>query len=90
LIAFCVMIALSSCVTVDYPVRLAYIDDIRNWWPPESIAAGLGVPGFANKTIYNYIVLAFWLTKGPADCVLVWSDPIKYFGASSQFGKTKQ
>lgn len=76
-------------VTIDYPVRLAYVDTITSWWPPEQIAAGIGVPGFAKRTIYNYLALAFWMSSGAADCVLIWSDPVKYFGADSQFGKTK-
>jgi uncharacterized membrane protein len=33
--------------TVKYPVRAVYIDKILSWWPPASIAAGLGVPGYA-------------------------------------------
>ncbi len=86
-----VLIALGNTApTVDYPVRLAYIDAINQWWPPEAIAAGLGVPGFAKKTIYNYFALAFWMSTGAADTVLIWSDPLKYFGPDSQFGTTKQ
>jgi len=84
------MIGLASTVVVEYPVRLAYVDVIQQWWPPEKIAAGIGVPGFASKNIYKYIALAFWMSSGPADCVLVWSDPVKYFGPDSQFGKTKE
>jgi len=84
------MIGLASTVVVEYPVRLAYVDVIQQWWPPEKIAAGIGVPGFASKNIYNYIALAFWMSSGPADCVLIWSDPLKYFGPDSQFGKTKE
>ena len=30
------------------------------------------------------------MTSGAADCVKLWSDPIKFFGPDSQFGKTKQ
>ena len=84
------MICSASGVTVDYPVRMAYIDSIQQWWPPEQIAAGIGVPDFAQKTIYNYLALAFWMSSGAADCVLIWSDPLKYFGPDSQFGKSKQ
>lgn len=51
----------------------------------------MGVPGYANKTLYNYLVLAFWTySHGPLDIVCIWSDPVKYFGSDSVFGKTKQ
>ncbi len=67
---------------VNYPVRFVYIDRINQWWPPEKIAGGMGVPGYANNTIYNYIALAFWTySTGPLDIVSIWADPVKYFGA---------
>lgn len=81
---------IGTSVAVNYPVRLAYIDAINSWWPPESIAAGMGVPGFAKKHIYNYLAFAFWMSGGPADIALIWANPVKYFGAESQFGKTNQ
>lgn len=63
---------------------------MSDWWPPEKIAASLGVPGFAAKTNYNVFVLTFWLSKsGPYDAALVYSDPVKYMGTDSIFGKTK-
>ena len=76
--------------TVNYPVRFAYIDAISAWWPPESIAAGMGVPGFAQKSNYNYFALAFWLSSGPTDIALIWSNPVAYFGTTSQFGSTNK
>jgi chitinase len=89
-IAVCLMIAHSSSVAVDYPVRMVYIDSIPQWWPPAAIATGIGVPGFASRNICNYVALAFWMSTGAADCVLIWSDPVKFFGPDSQFGRTKQ
>ena len=68
---------------------MAYIDKLFQLSPPEKIAAGMGVPGYAAPTIYNYIVLAFWSSSGPVDIVGIWADPVKYFGADSIFGKTK-
>lgn len=77
-------------MAVSYPVRLAYIDKINQWWPPEKIAAGIGVPGYAPTTLYNYIALAFWsYSTGPLDIVNIWADPVKYFGSDSVFGNTK-
>lgn len=78
-----------EAIATSYPVRLAYIDKINQWWPPEKIAAGIGVPGYATQTIYNYIALAFWSTSGPLDIVNIWADPVKYFGGDSIFGTTK-
>ena len=40
--------------------------------------------------MYNYIAFAFWTYQsGPLDIVLLWSDPLKYFGAVNPFGTTK-
>ncbi len=76
---------------INYPVRFTYIDRIGQWWPPEKIAAEIGVPGYSGKTIYNYIAFAFWsYLSGPLDIVCIWADPIKYFGGDSIFGKTKE
>jgi len=75
--------------TVSYPVRLVYIDSIAQWWG-DAIATGMGVPGFAQPHIYNYVVFAFWLSSGPADVAMIWSSPLKYFGTASQFGSTTQ
>lgn len=80
----------NTVTNATYPVRFAYINRINSWWPPEAIAAGLGVPGYAPATIYNYIAFAFWTySGGPVDIVKLWSDPITYFGSSSVFGSTK-
>ena len=74
----------------DYPVRFAYVNRINQWWPPENIAGGIGVPGYADQTIYNFIALTFWTySNGPSDTSLIWADPIKYLGDSSVFGSTK-
>ena len=73
---------------IEYPIRLAYIDKINEWWPPEKIAAGIGVPGYATSSIYNFIVLAFWSSSGPLDIVNIWAKPLQYFGDSSGFGST--
>jgi len=75
---------------VDYPVRFAYINNIAQWWPPEKIAAELGVPEYAEPHIYNYMAFSFWsYQNGPLDIVQLWSDPVKFFGPDSPFGKTK-
>jgi hypothetical protein len=84
----------SSVVTnpsrkVNYPVRLVYIDSIAQWYG-DAIATGLGVPGFAAPHIYNHMVFAFWLTSGPCDVAMIWSNPLLYFGGQSQFGSTNQ
>ncbi len=50
---------------------------------------GMGLPGFAQNTIYNYIALAFWgYAAGPQDMVLIWSDPMRFFGGATQFGSS--
>ena len=77
------MQALATSVIV-----LTYIDTITHWWPPESIAANILVPGYTPSNLYNYVALAFWTTKGPADMAVLWSNPTKFFGTDSPFGKT--
>lgn len=73
----------------DYPVRLAYVDRMNQWWPPEAIATGIGVPGYAKPSIYNFIALAFWsYSSGALDIVNIWSDPMRYFGGASRFGNS--
>lgn len=76
---------------MDSPVRFTYVNKIGCWWPPEKIAASMGVPGFATYHMYNYIALAFWTYQhGPVDAVFLWDDPLKYFGQDNPFGKTKE
>jgi hypothetical protein len=72
-------------------VRFTYINKINNWWPPEKIAAELGVPEHCSYHLYNYIALAFWTYQnGPVDIALIWSDPMKYFGSPNPFGGSKE
>jgi len=67
--------------SIDYPIRSGYIDKVLSWWPPASIAAGLGVPGYAAPHLYNYLILAFWsCSSGNLDMVNVWGNPVYYFG----------
>lgn len=50
----------------------------------------MGVPGYAQPTMYNYFVLTFWTySSGPVDIVKIWSDPIAFMGNSSVFGTNK-
>lgn len=74
---------IASGTTVDYPVRLTYIDKFNSWWPQPAILAGLGVPGYTNGALpYNYVALAFWTASGgPVDAALVWSNPLYFIGA---------
>jgi len=54
------------------------------------LAASMGVPGYAEEKIYNYIMLGFWKCADvPSEAVLAWSKPIDYFGDDSVFGRTK-
>jgi|NOAtaT_5_FD_contig_31_467039_length_1008_multi_3_in_0_out_0_1 hypothetical protein len=67
---------------------VTYVDSLTQWWPPEAIAKGLGVPGYAAENPYNTFILAFWLSSGAADAAKVFSDASVYFGTDSPFGKT--
>ncbi len=39
---------------------VSYVDFTDRSGDPYKLAASLGVPGYAPKTLYNYIILAFW------------------------------
>lgn len=78
----------SGSSRVSYPVRLTYINFINQWWPATSIAAALGVPGYAKKHSYNYIALAFWSDIGALDIANIWEKPTYFLGTDSVFGTT--
>jgi hypothetical protein len=49
----------------------------------------MGVPGYANSTVYNYIALGFWTYQsGPVDVASLWANPVKFFLNTSVFGAT--
>ena len=79
--------ASSNSMVVPSPLFASYVDTMR-WWPPTSMAADLGVPGYAANTAYNVIILAFWLSTGPADVAAVWADPLKFFSTENPWGQT--
>lgn len=57
---------------------VGYIDRMNAWWPPEKVAASLGVPGYAEPSGFTVLNLAFWLTGGPADAATVWANALTY------------
>ena len=57
---------------------VGYIDKMNAWWPPEKVAASLGVPGYAEASGFTVLNLAFWLTGGPADAATVWANALTY------------
>lgn len=74
-----------------YPVRVGFIERLDEYYPVERLASSLGVPGYADEKIYNYILLGFWRCEDqPTGAALAWSKPIDYFGDDSVFGKNKQ
>jgi len=52
---------------------VSYIDHLSSYYGAESVAAAIGVPGYANDTSYNVIILAFLENYGAADAVSVWT-----------------
>ena len=84
-----VAIALVSCgASTAAPVFSTYIDKVTQWWPPEAIAAGMALPGYAADTDYNVINLAFWTRDGPADLAIVWADLYTYVSADNPWGNS--
>jgi len=77
-------LALIVCVYSQQAV--VYIDAINSWWPPTAIAAGIGVPGYAQNTSFNVINLAFWLNSGSADAALLWANAYTYVSSDNPWG----
>ena len=72
----------------NYPIRAVYIDRITSWYGM-SVAACLGLPGYAAPHDYNYIIFAFWSCKNPPeDIALVWQNISMYLGETNPFGTT--
>jgi hypothetical protein len=64
--------------TVPYPIYFTYIDTVPAWWG-DALLAGLGVPGSATSSYYNYFAFAFWTySAGPVDIALVWAKASTY------------
>jgi len=61
---------------------------MNTWWPPEKIAAGMAVPGFAVGNSYNVVNFAFWTTGGPVDIATVWANLYTYVSADNPWGKS--
>ncbi|CAM6005821.1 unnamed protein product [Sphagnum balticum] len=81
----------SARPAISYPVRLAYIDRLNSFQTVQSIAAGMGIPGYAPTNIYNYVCFGYWTSsKGPQDIAEVWAEPQLYYNTTSPFGKTKE
>ena len=70
-----------------FPLRVGYVDRTASWYG-DSIAAGLGVPGYAKPHNYNFILLAFWSCSGaPKDMAMIWASAMTYFAEGNSFGK---
>jgi len=79
-----------SSAKITYPIRLAYIDRSTAWYG-DKIAAGLGVPGYAQPHDYNFILLAFWSCAGaPKDMAMIWASAMTYFAQGNSFGNNTQ
>ena len=83
------LLPLLVALVTSKPTYFAYIDKIPTWWPPTSIAAGIGDPNYSSDKQYNVLSLGFITTLGPADIGKLWGDPTAYFGTSSEFGSSK-
>ena len=53
-------------------IRLAYVNNVKTWWPPKSTLAEMGVPSLAPNNLYNYFAYAFWTCKEPLAIVHLW------------------
>lgn len=70
---------------------VSYVNYLNSWWPPEAIAASIGVPPYSHSYAYNIINLAFWTTnQGPVDAALLWCNAITYVSPDNPWGNTTQ
>lgn len=68
---------------------VSYVNFLNAWWPPEAVAASIGVPPYSHTYSYNKINLAFWTTnQGPVDAVLLWQNPLTYVSVDNPWGTT--
>ena len=45
---------------INYPICLAFVDNNMIWWPAEKLLASVGVPGYAQNSLYNYFSVGQW------------------------------
>ncbi len=68
---------------------ISYVDKLDSYYGAESVAASIGVQGYANETAYNVIILSFLCNYGSTDAASVWDKPFWYIDpSSSPFGNT--
>lgn len=76
--------------SINYPIRMTYVNSIKSWDSQNSILASLGVPGYADENNYNYIAFAFWSLGQTFDAVKIWENPLKFIGTTNpSLGATK-
>lgn len=77
----------SASITVDYPIRLTYVNKISDWSSAKGLAKSIGVPGYSNHS-YTHVCLTFFTCQtGPLDAAILWDQPSQYFGTTT-FGST--
>jgi chitinase len=64
------------------------VDSLGAWWPATTIAAGTGVPGYAQTTKYNVFNVAFWTHHSPLGATTLWDSPLSFMGTDTPFGTT--
>ena len=84
-------ITATSDLVDDGKIFVSYCDYLNSWWPPEAIAASIGVPPYSHSYSYNKINLSFWTTnQGPVDVALLWCNAIIYCSVDNPWGSTTQ
>lgn len=59
-------------------ILVSYIDALTSYWGAHQVAEAIGLPGFSIPTKYNYLLLSFLLSYGPADAASVWANPFGF------------
>ena len=77
-----------SGITIEYPVKWAYINLLKSWSSAAGIAESIGLPGYSTHN-FNYIAYSFFTChNGPVDIAKFWDNPITYMGSTAEFGST--
>jgi hypothetical protein len=67
------------------------VNKISGWWPEKSVLKALGVPGYTEKNVYNYLSYTYWsYSKDTADVATVWKDPVRFLGKGTEFGESNE
>jgi chitinase len=101
LLCACLILVLVHSVTIDRivrpvnkrkasnsaTIRLIYINQITDYYGAAVVPRALGVPGFTDGNVYNYVAHTFWTyPNAPLQASLIWSQLFDHMRGDTRFG----